>query len=475
MRDLFTPESGRPTHSRRVAGLGACDIVGPAHLNSAPVDLRDELVGARPAEEVELGADSGPMVSAKRGEAQVALAPEPAAALATGPAPDRAGSWQERWEALRAELKWPAATYLSTRVGLFVLALICDVAFSSVRSTSITHELSNWDGGWYVRLATLGYLRHVPPVHEQTTLGFFPLYSMTMWVTAHIFMVPYFVAGVVVSFFGGLIATVMVQRLTTQWWGPATARKAVLFFCLFPGSVVFSIDYSEGLLIPLVLGCLLALRKRRYLLAGILAGLATGIGPDALTIIPACAAASFVEIRRNGWGDPKARRSLLAPLLAPFGAAAFAAFLWIWTGTPLADYMAQHNAWHEKTNPLAIPHQLALLLGEIGTHFTFSHVNLNYVSGLAGTVFLLFGLLYLWRERRQLPLEVLVFVAGMTFLMLTSWNVPPNPRMLITAFPVVLVFAKWVRGASWTRLVWVSGAFLLIMSSLNYVGAVLRP
>ena len=48
-----------------------------------------------------------------------------------------------------------------------------------------------------------------------------------------------------------------------------------MIFCLFPGSIVFSMVYAEGLLIPLAAGCILALQRRRWVMAGALAGLAT--------------------------------------------------------------------------------------------------------------------------------------------------------------------------------------------------------
>ena len=373
-----------------------------------------------------------------------------------------------------AELKFPVVTYLATRVLLLAIAIAGDGIFSGVvRRISISGEFANWDGWWYVRVATLGYPTQVS--HSQTTLGFLPVYSMTMWLVAHIFSSSYVIAGMIISGVGGLVATVLIQRLTTEWWGPQVARKAVLLFCLFPGTIIFSMDYSEGLLIPLLAGCMLALHHRRWLLAGVLAGIATGIGPDALVVIPMCATASLVQLWRYGWQDGEARRSLVAPLLAPFGAAAFSLFLWFWTGSPFASLIAQKAGWHESTSPFALPNQLVLLLKDIGPRFRWWNINLNIIVGLLGAAFLVVGLRWLWRDRGTLPLEVQVFTACMTFLMVTSWHVPPNPRMLITGFPVVLIFAKWLHDRAWTRFIWCTGAMLVVLSTMTYVGSVLRP
>jgi hypothetical protein len=382
-----------------------------------------------------------------------------------------APSRREQW---REELRWPLLTYGGTRLALLVLAIVCDLIFGPVvPKTSIAHEIGNWDGYWYIRVATLGYPHAVS--HAQTTLGFFPLYPMVMWLVSRVLFLPYFVSGLLVSLVGGFVATVLVQRLTTLWWGPETARKAVLLFCLFPGSIVFSMDYSEGLLIPLTAGCMLALHKRRWVLAGVLAGVATAIGPDALVLVAMCGAASLVQLWRYGWRDGDARRSLVAPILAPAGTLAFALFLKAWTGSFLASYTAQKFGWQEATTLKALPALLATTVAEVVDPGHLSNVNLNGVVGLLGAGFLFVGLRWLWAERLTIPIEVWVYVAAMTFLITTSAQVPPNPRMLITAFPVVLIFASRLTGRGWTRMVRLTAGSFVLLSTLTFVGAILRP
>jgi hypothetical protein len=241
-----------------------------------------------------------------------------------------------------------------------------------------------------------------------------------------------------------------------------------VIFCLFPGSVVFSMVYSECLLLPLAAGCILALERRRWLLAGVLAGLATATEPDALAIIPVCLAAAGLAVhRRREW------RALLAPLLSVAGAGAFAAYLWAHTGTPLANYYAQHYGWGEKTDPFALVHQARSLADEISfAHFNHPTINLNLVAGLVGALFLVAGAILLARYRRTVSAQALVWAGAIGLLTLTSEYVPPNPRLLITAFPVVVVFARAVRGR-W--LLPVNGALLIGMSYLTYYGHTLRP
>jgi hypothetical protein len=369
--------------------------------------------------------------------------------------------------------------YLATRGLLLGVAILN----SATRHHPVLSQLSNWDGLWYGRLAAHGYPAHV--VHAQTTLGFFPLYPIVVWLGAHVvywltsqsFASAIISAGVVVSMIGGLVATVLVQKLASGWWGDATGRRSALLFCLFPGSVVFSMVYAEGIMIPLAAGTILALERRRWLLAGVLAGLATACEPEAALLVVVCAVSAARELRRRGWRDPAARRSVLAPVFSVVGIGAFAAFLWAWTGSPFANLIAQHDGWREKTELIAFANLVHMLGSEISfTHFNHPTINLNVVVGVAGGIALFAMLALVLKERYRMSLEAILWTLGISLLALTSsYPFSPNPRVLITAFPAVLVVACYVRGRAFYALATASAVALAGMSALTFVGVTLRP
>ena len=375
-----------------------------------------------------------------------------------------------------AELRRPRPVliaYLGTRGLLIVLALVN----GALRHHRLHSELAHWDGLWYLRLATDGYSRYVPHApNVRTTLGFFPLYPITIWLVHHALSASPDASGLLVATIAGLVATLLVERLATGWWGQASGRRAAILFCLFPGSVVFSMDYSEGLLIALAAGCILALEHRRWLLAGILAGFATATQPVAPALIPVCAVSALLEFRRRGWSYRAARRSLLAPLLSLTGVCAFAGFLWAWTGTPFATLQAQRYGWGERTDPLALVHQAQTLASEISfAHFDHPTINLNLVIGSLGVVVMVIGLWLLLRRPHLVSIEAIVWTLGIAFLASTSEYVPPNPRVLITAFPVVIVFAQCLKDRRYAALAIVNGGLLVLLSALTFVGTTLRP
>ncbi len=103
------------------------------------------------------------------------------------------------------------------------------------RSWTFWGEAANWDGGWYLAVADGGYpthFLHYTTMADQTTLGFFPLYPIVIWLTAHFGSLHpgwhlYELAGLLIALLTGAIATVLIGRLATGWWGrnPAAARS----------------------------------------------------------------------------------------------------------------------------------------------------------------------------------------------------------------------------------------------------------
>ncbi|MGI9184169.1 MAG: mannosyltransferase family protein [Solirubrobacteraceae bacterium] len=369
------------------------------------------------------------------------------------------------------------AIYFATRALLLLAAYV----EASLGHHDFLHELSNWDGLWYREVANHGYPGH--PSYAQTTLGFFPLFPISIWLLEPIFQIfghdqiwAASVAGIVISGIGGAVACVYVFRLAEAWWDREVARRAAVLFILFPGSVVFSMVYSEGLLLPLAAACLYALERKRWLQAGILAGLATAVQPVALALIPVCAISALIELHRRGYRFTVLRRVAVAPLLSGVGIGAFAIFLWLWTGTPLANYDAQHHGWSEKTDPLALVHLTTTLANQISiSHFNEPTINLNLVVGLLGAVLLGAMLIMVGLQRRRISVEAMIWTAGISFLALTSEYVPPNPRLLITAFPALMAAARYARGRWWTALVWTNALLLVGLSMLTFVGLTLRP
>lgn len=373
---------------------------------------------------------------------------------------------------------FPLGVYLATRVLLLIVA----GGDSLVEHWSLEHEMANWDGQWYLKTAAFGYPHQIPTgAGDYSTLGFLPLYPALMWLLSRVPALSDFGAGLTISLLCGAIATLNMSRLAARWWDEAASRRAILFFCLFPGTIVFSMDYAEGLQLALITFALLSLEDRKWVRGGLSGGLATAVSPVALAFIPTAVVAAGLELRRRGWRNREALKSLAAPILSPIGIAGFGLFLWFWDGTPMASYTAQHRAWQETSTPLAVPRlfihvfEQVFLNGTVGTHGP-GGIDLNAINGILGTFVLLFGMWLLWKHRRSVHITSLIWTLGVAFLAATSNSTPPNARMLICAFPALLAIGAMVVGRRrrWAML-GVETLLLVVMSILTYYGFWLRP
>ncbi len=212
---------------------------------------------------------------------------------------------------------------------------------------------------------------------------------------------------------------------------------------------MLSMVYSEGLLIAFVAGSLLSLRRRRWLAAGVLAALASATDPLGVAAFAPCALACYVAVRdRREW------RALLAPAVAPLGLVAFFAFLWAWTGTPLAWFVAQRHGWEIGPLGTGIVSQLWFV-----AHHGFANVNANVKIASA---LVLLALLVAFLRARPEPMLV-AYVAAVLALAVLAPTVGLSPRIALRAFPLLgIVGARLRRG--WFE--GVLGASALTMAAL---------
>lgn len=346
--------------------------------------------------------------------------------------------------------------YGASRAVVFVM--VSTVA--AVHGASRSGVLTGWDGRWYLQLARHGYPSVVP--HGQSTLGFLPVYPLLMRAFASLPGVSLVAAGVLINQAGGLASTILLQRLTAGWWGEETARRATLLYAFFPGTVVFSMVYSDGLFLALVMACLLCLDQRRWWAAGAFAAVATATGADGFALVGGCATAAGLHIwRTRAWRHRRELVSLAAPGLAPAGLVAFGAYLWARVGSPLASLHAQRRYWGNHVDTLSLFHHYQLLLKLGGTE-------INLTVGLLGVPFVIGSRFLLYRLRDRPPGPTIVWGAAVTVASLFSAGLTPNPRMLLFSFPSAVVVGRYLRGpafagvilASVGALVWLSWATL---------------
>ncbi len=357
------------------------------------------------------------------------------------------GSWLAVADADRARLRpvdllRPVGIFLASRA---VVLLALWFATRVAPERSLTEYASAWDGGWYLSVASGGYPEAVPEAGG-STLAFFPVYPLLARAVDGLPWITPVAAALLVGGLAALAATVVIWLLGRALLGADVADRAVALLAFFPGSFVLSMVYAEGVLLLLASGCLLALVRRRWLLAGILAALGTASRPNAIALVASCAWAAVVAIRSRGsW------RSLVAPALAPLGIVGFFTYLWARTGEATAWFQAQRVGWQERVIPLAIVDDLQQFVRD-------PFVDMNNTVVLVGALLAVVGVVLLLRS--GLPGEVVVFAIVVLGLAFVSETLGPRPRFVLAAFPVFYAVAARVRGAAFSSLLGMSACAL---------------
>jgi hypothetical protein len=342
--------------------------------------------------------------------------------------------------------------YAAFRVGTLVVVAVSNL----FTHKSMLHDLEVWDGKWFLLAVEHGYPAHLPMVHGHVAanpIAFFPLFPLLVR-AIDLTGLPAGWSALLLSAVTGATAVYGVGLLARRMAGDRAGQRAALLFAVFPGSFVFSLPYSEGLVITFVSLGLIALLDRRWWLAGLLGAIATAGSPVALAFVVSClwSAGRAVVKERN-------YAALVAPLLAPIGFVAFMAYLARHTGTLNSWRLTERGGW--KSYPsLKYPFEIVWAF----VHNPISPTQTGQVL-FFGTVAAVIGVVLMVKERQ--PVTVLLYGICAVVSAAISQPVGLRPRFLLLAFPMIIALGTRYEGRSHRWLVAVSAVLLVGFSLLE--------
>jgi hypothetical protein len=343
-----------------------------------------------------------------------------------------------------------------------VVCLFAGVLGTFVRpSVKLSEWFTGWDGAFYATVVRDGYPSVIPYADGQmlpNNIAFFPGYPL-LGKAFSILPFSTEISLLVAALVAGAVATVLLWITAEQLWDRKVADRATLLFVFSPGAYVLSWAYSEALLLALSIGCLLALVRRRWFIAGLLAAGATATRPNAVVIVLCCLVAAVPVARRERTWKP-----LVAPVLAPLGIALYFGYLWARTGVVDAWFKVEHDIWRSKID-------YGARLYDFLDRFVHHPIrdSSDMLVGVT-TILAIAGLVVMFTSRR-LPVTYKLFGLGMLLLPVLSAELLMRPRWLFTAFPIVLGVADRA-GDRWTHVIVAmsAGAMALLVVYYGYFG-----
>jgi hypothetical protein len=326
---------------------------------------------------------------------------------------------------------------------------------------ALLRALARWDGAWYLDIAQHGHHHVNIPPGGDAGFAFFPFFPWLIragsWLTQGS---PLVVALLLATVLGG-VAALLIWVLAARAFDEQVADRAAVLFCFFPGSFVLSMAYTEALTIAAAAASILALTRRRWVLAGVLGAVATMTRPTATVLIVAAGWCALVAWRRG-----EGNRPFVAPTLTSLGAGTVLFYEWAQTGHPLEWLHVEHVTWHDHSGfTFDIVHRFVNFVqsGTLG----FGVGDLNDPVWAGGFLLALIGAWLVVRKR--LPMVLAIYGLGALLFAASSFNVGPRPRPLLVAFPVIIAVAASVRGWRWRAVLVASGLGLVAMSLLTFL------
>ena len=180
-----------------------------------------------------------------------------------------------------------------------------------------------WDTPQYQAIAERGYTAF------DTALFTPPLYPLLIRLTALLTGGNTLLAGMIVAWIASLFCLLSLYRMARFELGDdAAAWRTVLYLAAFPTAFFLFAAYTESLFVLAAVLSLFAVRREKWLLAGVWgAAAALTRSPGILMLLPLTYAAW------QAWrhGD---RRGWLAPVITLAGAALFPLYVWLGFGLP---------------------------------------------------------------------------------------------------------------------------------------------
>jgi hypothetical protein len=318
----------------------------------------------------------------------------------------------------------PAAAYVVTR--LWVLLLMLWTRFETTPVTPLGAVARSWDGFHYLELAQNGYpskLNTAPSGKVGTSIhAFFPAYPIAIRIVDKVLPGGPFAAAITISLFFGAIATFLLWLLTARLGDVDAANRAVILFCVFPGTLFFNFAYSESLMFCALLAALLLLLDERFIPAGLAAAIATATRPNALPIVLACGWSAYVAIRA---GRAKWRDLFATVALSLSGFLAFMLYLGAKTGVPLAWFRVERQGFGEG-NPAR---RLRELVSQAFHRHLYTQQELTFIFVAIAVVLAVLTL------QARFPAWLSVTTLLILALALTANIAPASPRLQAAALP----------------------------------------
>jgi len=313
---------------------------------------------------------------------------------------------------------------------------------------SLPDAIQYWrhgDASHYLYLAENWYSTDMAS-SDALRLVFFPLYPLLVRGLGFI-IGDYFVSGLIISVLSFSLAAYLLFRLASLDMSAGGAFRVLKYLCILPAAIWFNSPMTESLFLLLSVGCFYAMRKKRYLIACLIAMLASAsrvVGVVLMVPLIFEMVIDLVTAKKSGERIALKTLEFVGELLiVPLGFVSYLVLNQVISGSPLTFLTIQSEHWGQHISFFinTVRYQCDYLLRYLADN------DIEHAVGLwIPNIIAIFGSLGIMAisAKRLRPSYVAYFIAYFILSTGTSWLLSA-PRYLVVCFPIALALADQSR------------------------------
>lgn len=306
---------------------------------------------------------------------------------------------------------------------------------------------ANFDGALYLLISNRGY-----GLYQQAFFPLFPLliYLMRFFVgtrilAAWLIVIPAMILNI---FFFVLLASMDYSRKQLPW--------ILAFFLLFPTTFFLRSVYTESLFLMLTFSSLFAMRKKKFLLASILVGLASATRIVGIFLVPALLIELFSQKK---FTTKNLLKGGLYSIIGSGGLISYMVFLWEKYKDPLLFFHVQSAFGANRTNGklIFLPQVIVRYIKIFFTVNPFSH---DYLIALLEFCLFMIPLCTMVIFWKRIRLSYLVFSLCAILLPTLTGTLLSEPRFVLVVFPLFFLLGSIQK--NWVKVILLSVSAVLL-------------
>jgi Mannosyltransferase (PIG-V) len=329
-----------------------------------------------------------------------------------------------------------------------------DVSISTNLKENLQRGISAADSLWHIGIARDGYERIPFDARGEHNWAFFPLFPVLLRGVGKL-TGEFALTGAILSSVLFFFALYFLNQTALEFGqDSAAADRTTFYIATFPTSYFFSFPVGESLFLLITVTTILAAKRDRWWLAGVLGGFASGTRFLGVLLVPVLL---ILYYQRYGL---KIKVRLLAIPLVLAGLLAYMWHLHNITGNPLAFSHVQ-AAWNRHSALFYEP-LLAYLSNAGEVSFGWNFILLNFLAALlalgAGLVLL---------KQRQWALALYTLASILIPLSYPASPLQSTTRYVMSVFPVFMVLGSTLKSSRSDQAI--RALFIALLSLMTFL------